>query len=726
MKEVAVDTAVARQRLARSTVECLLLVCLVGAFLWRGFVPAWETLNTDFPDYYLAARLYRQGYPLEKIYDWTWVQRQKDHAQIDRPIVTFTLLTPFSLLPVLPFASFPPLVAKHGWLLANLVFLGLTGWLLRALSGLRARSVAILIFLALVPLRTNFLFGQEYILLLLLLTLAAFLHWRQRPVASGLTLAVAAALKIYPGLFILFFARKKQWTAALSLLLGSFALWTLSIVLFGFETVRIYLLEVMPWALRAEGQDPYNFNWNSFSALLHRLFIAEPDLNPHPLIHLPAAYAFLQPVCQGLIFVPFLWLLTSSRADSAREKLEWGAFVAMLLILSTNPASYDFNGLILTAALGAGYLTAARRRREAAALLVLYTLVCSPLYRWVPAAPTGWRILLGFPRLWAMTALWVFLLFILARSAPEPLGLRLQSREAKVFAGLWLTLVGLGVSLTWAQLRSEFNNYAWRLPLQPGALLATDPAVAGQQVLSTTMTSRGYATAAVARDSLVFFAFPGDSFHPASAPGSTKAWVELVSGRSRIIRFSLEGTTPAGEEISEAEDAESPAVSPDGRWLAFIRETKGRGELWIKQLQPDSVDATAPAEKRLSPAGLDVLDAAFDASDRVIFSARRGGRPMLFTAGAASSEIAALGWRAPRRYPAVSPDRRWLAFSELQGNYWQLGVEDLETHAERRLTQNDCNSIAPAWYPDSKHLVYASDCARGYGLTALCRIEAVP
>jgi Tol biopolymer transport system component len=53
-------------------------------------------------------------------------------------------------------------------------------------------------------------------------------------------------------------------------------------------------------------------------------------------------------------------------------------------------------------------------------------------------------------------------------------------------------------------------------------------------------------------------------------------------------------------------------------------------------------------------------------------------------------------------------------------------VQDRQTRVERRLTDSDCNSIAPAWYPDSKRLVYATDCARGYGLTALCRIAAVP
>ena len=58
----------------------------------------------------------------------------------------------------------------------------------------------------------------------------------------------------------------------------------------------------------------------------------------------------------------------SSRAGAGREKLLWGTFVATLLLLSTNPASYDFTVLILTAALAVGALMGAGRAREAGEL----------------------------------------------------------------------------------------------------------------------------------------------------------------------------------------------------------------------------------------------------------------------------------------------------------------------------------------------------------------------
>lgn len=717
-------------RLVRVSVaiEYLSLFLLAGVFLQRGFLPGWRSLNTDFPDYYLAARLYHQGYPLEQIYDWTWTQRQKDHIGIDQPIVGFAVLTPFSLLPVLPFASLSPLEAKRAWLLVNLAFLGLTAWLLHRMSTLGLRRVSIIIFLAMVPLRTNFLFGQEYVLLLLLLTGAAWLYLRNKRVAAGVVLAIAAALKIYPGLFVLFFARKKQWRSAVSLVAGSVACWAISVALFGVETVRIYLEEVLPWPLRAEGQDPYNVTWNSFSALLHRLFVAEPDLNPHPLIHAPTAYAILQPICQVLIFVPLVWLMRPSCGDAPSEKLEWGAFIAMLLMLSTNPASYDFAALILVAVFAVGYLMATDRQWQAVGTLILYALVSYPTYRWVPHVITGWRVFLAFPRLWSMALLWIALLAVLWQATPSCERARLKWPGAAIFCGLSLCLLALGTVVNLLHLRNEFDNYGSRMMSAPNVLLATDPVIAGDKALFTAMSLNGYVTGEFAKSDPRLLDFAADSFHPAGGPALPWGWVEVTGTRSNVIRFPLDAAVrPLGQEVVEAEDAEKPAVSPDGRWLAFIRETQGRGALWLRQLEPARPGHhNTAAERRLSPADLDVLDIGFDSRDSIIFSARRGRQPRLFTVGPESGAVTGQVSRSPRRYPAASPDGRWLAFSQREGSSWQVWVEDLATHSDRQLTHSDCNSIAPAWYPDSRHLVYASDCARGYGMTALCRIQAIP
>src|SRR5690348_15012314 len=100
--------------------EHLLLISLIAAFVLKGLVPAWNHLNSDFPNYYLVARLHRAGYTLDRIYEWIWLQRQKDHLGIDQGIVTFIALTPPSALAIEPFSSLSPLAAKRCWLVANL------------------------------------------------------------------------------------------------------------------------------------------------------------------------------------------------------------------------------------------------------------------------------------------------------------------------------------------------------------------------------------------------------------------------------------------------------------------------------------------------------------------------------------------------------------------------------------------------------------------------------
>ena len=55
----------------------LALLGLLGVLLLGYTLPrAWGTLNTDFPNYYLAARLVREGVDPSRAYEWIWLQRE--------------------------------------------------------------------------------------------------------------------------------------------------------------------------------------------------------------------------------------------------------------------------------------------------------------------------------------------------------------------------------------------------------------------------------------------------------------------------------------------------------------------------------------------------------------------------------------------------------------------------------------------------------------------------
>jgi Tol biopolymer transport system component len=162
-----------------------------------------------------------------------------------------------------------------------------------------------------------------------------------------------------------------------------------------------------------------------------------------------------------------------------------------------------------------------------------------------------------------------------------------------------------------------------------------------------------------------------------------------------------------------------PVASPDGRWLAYLREEHGRASLWIRTL-----DRPETRDKILTPAEFNVLEMSFLPNGTVIFSAEvNNGYPELFLVDQ-SAAISSLD-QSESRYPAISPDGHWFAYSKMQNGNWHLWLRDLQSGQTSRLTPADCNNVEPAWEPDSKTLVYASDCGRALWFSALCRRRVI-
>jgi Tol biopolymer transport system component len=75
---------------------------------------------------------------------------------------------------------------------------------------------------------------------------------------------------------------------------------------------------------------------------------------------------------------------------------------------------------------------------------------------------------------------------------------------------------------------------------------------------------------------------------------------------------------------------------------------------------------------------------------------------------------------------AVSPDGHWIAYESDRDGPMQIWLRDFSTGRERRLTGGNCNNSSPAWELDSRAIVFASDCGRAFGLTALFRTKIEP
>src|SRR5260370_37923330 len=114
--------------------EWTLSALMLAYFGFHTVPDGWKTLNTDFSNYYLTARLAREKSDTSRIYEWIWLQRQKDHRDIDQRIISLVPITPFSTLAVWPLAAAPPLVAKHRWLILNIAIVVAVSVYLRSTS----------------------------------------------------------------------------------------------------------------------------------------------------------------------------------------------------------------------------------------------------------------------------------------------------------------------------------------------------------------------------------------------------------------------------------------------------------------------------------------------------------------------------------------------------------------------------------------------------------------
>ena len=679
--------------------EWLLLV-LMTVYLGIHTLPAaWKTLNTDFPNYYLTARLARENSNTSQINEWIWLQRQKDHRSVDQRFVELVPITPFSTLAVWPFTAAPPLAAKHDWLILNMVLAAAVIVLLRSLTLLPWRHILLLVVLS-VPLNKNLLYGQYYVLLLFVLTLACWCYVRQKRFLSGLLIGLGFGLKLFPLLYLGYFLRKRDIKAFVGGAIGSVCTLILSIAVYGEQANRVFFHQVVPWALRGEALvDPYALSTASVATLFHRIFIYEPQLNAHPSIPSAWMFAVLFPLAQMLLFAPALLLVEPNNGDPKRLRLEWSAVLIASLAISTAPAGYHFTLLILPVCLMWPIVEERIGLGGVAALLLLYTAIGYPGWKAVGAASR--LTLFSVPRLYLVILLCCFVYWLLA----APNRRAKIHRDTWLWAGAFVLLMCLNIVSVLRHQSGLYADYQWRLPMADNVLRASGPVTQNDTILFTAMLPTGYHTATQNGEDVHFDL--GDIDQLAVTANSREKWIE-EAGRESSIASNIRGR----ESIPQAEN---PVASPNGRWLAYLREEHGRANLWLRLL-----DRPEGKDQSLTSPELNVMEMSFLPNGSLIFSAEKnGGRPGLYLVDQ-SGAVSSLD-TDEARYPAISPDGHWFAYSKLQGGNWHLWLRDLRSGNTRSLTQADCNNVEPTWASDSKTLVYASDCGRALWFTALCR-----
>lgn len=332
-------------------------------------------MDTDFPNYYTAARLTLDRQPLRDFYDWTWFQRQINFAGIEERLGAYAPFTPLTMLPLLPMAALDAQSAKRSWIVLELLFLAASVYMLARLTGFHFVEVAVVAMLARSALSANLALGQYYLFVLLLLTASVVCIARGKRFAGGFLLGLIFAVKLYTAPFILFFAVRKQWRALAGMAAAIASAAIAAVAIFRVDAVWFFATTIMPRGLDGTIIDPYHPGWGSFSVFLRRTLVREAELNPNPLFDAPAMFFFLRAAYLfGLLALAVLVVKRSSWDDA--KTIGW--FAIVLFALSPLTAPYHFILLLVPVML---FLRGATFRWSAG-LIVLYVLAALPLRPW--------------------------------------------------------------------------------------------------------------------------------------------------------------------------------------------------------------------------------------------------------------------------------------------------------------------------------------------------------
>jgi Glycosyltransferase family 87 len=576
----------------------LTALAAVAFFLLTAFRSGWRRAETDFPNYYTAAVLMRKGLPVREYYDWTWFQRQMNYAGIERQLGGYQPQTPLTALPLVGLASFGPQTAKRIWLALNLGFLGATVWMLAKVTGFRIERVIVLAFLGFGSLYSNFLFGQYYVFLLFLLVLAFYFLDREKAAASGFVSGLAFGLKLYGGPLLLHFAIKKNWRAVAGFTVAVICALAVAIALFGWGDATYYATQILPRALEGEIIDPYNRGNGTLATLLRRLFVWEPELNPHPLWNASLAFFFLRPFLSLLILGATLLGLAGEQAHVERRDFAW--FLIAILLLSANAASYTFILLLLPVVL---LLVDANLRDRVLLIGALFAL-CFPL-----RASWTW----AYPKLWVLLALYVAVGWHYWRT----LG-------AKHLAGLLIVagvLAAVDAHRHAASFAAEPGQHYERVATEKDAIFSSSPAVSRAGLFYQSIGDDRYILRWLHDGKIEKLTFEGHAFRPMAPSPDGPIYFELVAkGASTTIAFDPMTRTAAPAVLPTANDTEAGvASSPDGKWIAFETIRTGPKEIWLRNTGNGS-------ERALTGGNCNSWDPAWELDSKAIVFASDCGR----------------------------------------------------------------------------------------------------
>ena len=197
---------------------------------------------------------------------------------------------------------------------------------------------------------------------------------------------------------------------------------------------------------------------------------------------------------------------------------------------------------------------------------------------------------------------------------------------------------------------------------------------------------------------------PGDDQHPSEAAGIV-VFTSYRDGNGELYAVPSAGGAEQRLTTTAANETQ-PALSPDGRHLAYLSDETGVPKLWMS-----AADGTNPQPLTAGFGFAGSIEASpswAPSGDRIVFVSTANGRAGLFIltlgAGAPTPLVADSNTAVE---PSWSPDGRLVAFASDRTGVTNIFTVDVATLQIRQITTDATTAGQPAWLADMR-LVYTS------------------
>ena len=414
----------------------LLSIALTFVLIVRGVVPATSKIDSDFPNYFTAAKIVADGGNIERLYDNRWFDEQMRRYGTWTGIPgKFSPFPPPTALLLIPLTRLAPLNALRAMTAVNMACLICSIVLLTRILSLSLVESTVLVLLSGSAVLNAFRLGQPYIPVSLSCILGYYAYLKGRPLLAGLCFGLFVPVKYFPVVFLIYFAFRKEWRVVLGGACAILAVTLTSIGVLGWKIHEDFLAAILGNHLigKIDMQDPFTASFQSFDSLFRRLFIFDATANPRPLFALPLLQTIAVIVTKASILlagvVTIVKLGRSGVATAAAPSI--GLLGILTLLLAPATATYHFVLLWLPVGLLVNYFF--QERAPLCAYLILGTYALIGFFPYGHAyvfEGRGGLTVLAYPRLFLLLAMFIACIYFIWNRA-EPNGTALGSTDAR-------------------------------------------------------------------------------------------------------------------------------------------------------------------------------------------------------------------------------------------------------------------------------------------------------